>query len=52
MAWRNRIKQRKACKKDISKELMPAEWHPTRWWDWCMPKDEKKGIKAAFNDKN
>ena len=31
---------------------MPAEWHPTRWQDWCMPKDEKKGIKAAFTDKN
>ena len=35
MAWRNRYKQRKSCKKDISQELMPVAWHPARWWDWC-----------------
>ena len=33
MAWRNRFKQRKACKKDKSKELIPVVWHPTRWWN-------------------
>ena len=21
---------------------MPVAWHPTRWWDCCMSKDEKK----------
>ena len=21
---------------------MPVEWHPRRWWDWCMSKDENK----------
>ena len=40
--WRNNLKQRKLFKKEISKELMPVAWHPTRWWDWCIPKDEKK----------
>ena len=35
-------------KKDISKELKPAAWHPTRWWDWCFPEDEKKEIKPIF----
>ena len=39
LAWRNRFKQCKACKKDISKELMLVEWHPTRWWDWCLSED-------------
>ena len=42
MAWCNKYEKRKACKKDISKELMPVAWHPTRWWDCCMSKDEKK----------
>ena len=23
-------------KKIISKKLMPAAWHPIRYWDWCM----------------
>ena len=42
MAWRNNYKQCKACKKEISKELMPVAWHRTSWWDWCMQEDEKK----------
>ena len=42
MAWGNRYKQRKVCKKDTSKELMSLVWYTTRWWDWCMPEDEKK----------
>ena len=29
--------QRKAFKKDISKELIPVAWHPTRWSNWCFP---------------
>ena len=33
MAWHNKLKQLKPIKKDISKELMPAAWHLTRWWD-------------------
>ena len=24
---------------------------PTRWWDWCMSKDEKRVIKPMFTDK-
>ena len=30
MTWSNKYKQHKACKKDTSKKLMPAAWHPTR----------------------
>ena len=34
------------------KQIMSVTWHPTRWWDWCLPKDEKKGIEPTFTDKN
>ena len=27
------------------KELMPIAWHPSRWWVWCVPEDEKKTQK-------
>ena len=51
MTLHNRYK-RKSCKKDISKELMPVAWHPTKWWDWCMPEDDKNEIKPFFIDKS
>ena len=41
-AWRNRFKQRKACKKVIRKELMPVAWHPTKWWSCSFSEYEKK----------
>ena len=41
----NIFKQRKVFKKDLSKELMPVEWYPTKWWDWQMSEDGKKEIK-------
>ena len=40
-AWCNEYKQCKAFKKELSKELMLARWHSTRWWGWCVLKDEK-----------
>ena len=48
MTWHNRPKQRKAFKKDISKELMSVARHPTKWRDWCMSKDDKKEIEQFF----
>ena len=30
--------------KKIDEELLPAVWHLTRVWDWCMPVDLKKEI--------
>ena len=33
---------------------MPIAWHPSRWWDWCVPEDKKKkdrkivGINMGF----
>ena len=32
-------------------DLMPVAWLSTRWWDWCMPEDEKKEIEPIFTDK-
>ena len=37
--WRKKFEKRKSCKTDIGKNLMPVAWHPTRWWDRCLPED-------------
>ena len=31
--------------KKIKEELIPIAWHPSRWWDWCVPEHEKKQTK-------
>ena len=36
------MQERKAQKAQIKEELIPVPWHPSRWWDWCVPNDEKK----------
>ena len=33
MAWCSKHKQHEACQKEISRELMPVAYHPTRWQD-------------------
>ena len=43
--WDDGYKKQKAQKTSIKKELLPIAWHPSRWWDWCMSEDEKKGQK-------
>ena len=40
--------KRKAQKAQIKKELMPTAWHPSRWWDWCVPNDEKQGTEKLW----
>ena len=27
---------------------MAIAWHPSRWWDWCIPKDEKKETEKLW----
>ena len=27
---------------------MPVAWLPTRWQDWCISEDDKKGIEPIF----
>ena len=48
MEWYEGYKKRKAQKAKIKEELIPIPWHPSRWWDWCMSKDEKKRQKIFF----
>ena len=43
--WYDGYKQSKAQKASIKEELLPVAWHPSRWWDWCVLEDEKKGQK-------
>ena len=38
-------KKRKAQKASIKEELLPITWHSSRWWDWCVPNDEKQTKK-------
>ena len=41
-------KKRRAQKAKIKEELMPIAWHPPRWWDWCIPEDEKKETEKLW----
>ena len=27
---------------------MPIAWHSSRWWDWCVPEDEKKETEQSW----
>ena len=40
-----KLETRNAHKNLISEELMPIAWFPKRWWNFCMPEDEKKERK-------
>ena len=55
--WDDGYKKRKAQKAQIKKlikrekklkELMRVAWHPLRWWNWCVPKDEKEETEKFF----
>ena len=41
-------KKRKAQKAKEKDGLMPIAWHPSRWWDWCVPGDEKKETEKLW----
>ena len=52
--WYEGHQTRKTQKAKIKEELMPITWHPSRWWNWCVPEDKKKkdrkivGINMSF----
>ena len=48
LAWHTKFEKRKALKKELNEELMPAAWHPNRRWDWCISEDEKREIDPMF----
>ena len=45
-----KLEKRKALNRNISEELMPIAWHPCRWWNFCVPEDEKKEIESIFTE--
>ena len=50
LAWHIKFEKRKALKTKITEELIPITWHPKRWWNLCMPEDEKKEIEPTFTE--
>ena len=46
--WYNGYRKRKAQKAKIKYELMPIAWQSSRWWDWCVPNDEKQETEKLF----
>ena len=46
--WQDGYKKRKTQKRKIKEELLSIAQHPSRWWDWCMPRDEKKEIAKLW----
>ena len=47
--WYDGYKKRKAQKAKLKEELMRVVWHPSRWWDWCVPEDEKKETEKLWS---
>ena len=50
LAWHSKFENCKALKKELNEELMLVPWHPLRWWDWCLPEEEKKEIEPIFTE--
>ena len=48
ITWCDAYIKRKTKNVKIKEELMPVAWHPDRWWDWCVPEDEKKRLEKYF----
>ena len=48
ITWYDGYQKHKAQKAQIKKELMPIAWHPSRWWDWCVPNDEKQETEKLW----
>ena len=46
--WYDGYKKRKAEKTKIKEELLSIAWHPSRWWNWCIPEDEKQGTEKLW----
>ena len=46
--WYDCYKKRKDQKARIKEKLMPIAWHPARWLDGCMPRDEKEETEKLW----
>ena len=43
LAWLSKFK--KHTQKKIIEEIIPVAWYPIKWWNFCIPKVEKKKKK-------
>ena len=43
------VVKRKAQKVRLREELMRVAWHPSRWWDWCVPENEKEETEKLWS---
>ena len=41
-----RYYHQKMFSKALREELIPITWHLDRYWDWCVPEDEKRELEA------
>ena len=46
--WYDGYKKRKKQKAKIEEQFMSIAWHPSRWWDQCVPEDEKKETEKLW----
>ena len=46
--WYEGYQKHRAHKAQIKKEVLPIAWHPSRWWGWCVPEDEKQETKKLW----
>ena len=44
----NDYKKRRILKASIKEGLLPVAWHPSRYWDWCVSEDEKRGTDKLW----
>ena len=47
--WYESYQKRKSQNWKIIEELLPIAWHPSRWWNCCIPEDEKKETEKLWN---
>ena len=46
--WYKGHQKRMPQKASIKEEFLPIAWHPSRWWDWCIPEDEKRATEKLL----
>ena len=50
LAWHIKFEKSKEFVKKISEKIMPVAWHLNRWWNFCLPEDEKKDIEPILTE--
>ena len=46
--WYDGHQKLKVKKSQIKEELVLITWHPSRWWNWCVPEDEKQETEKLW----